>query len=310
MNDIALNASHTPMRVSDSDSPAEILRFAYDAGRNGGAALATLTEIRGGAARTLGAHVAIAADGRYCGYVSGGCVEAAVAAEAVEAIAEGRDRIVKFGAGSPYFDISLPCGGGITVSIHVLRSYEVLHAVLADLSRRHPAALAYSPQSRTLVKSGFTSDRSHWRGDTFVSVYLPQTRLVISGQTGEVDAVRRLAEASGYEVGHAEPSMTHVEHVAPSMDRYTGVVLLHHDLDLEASLLDRALASQAFYIGALGSTRTHNRRLQRLQSMGVDPETMGRIKAPIGMFGPTRNASTLAISVIADIAAVWLQKYG
>lgn len=75
-------------------------------------------------------------------------------------------------------------------------------------------------------------------------------------------------------------------------------------------MLDRALASQAFYIGALGSTRTHHRRLQRLQSMGINPETMGRIKAPIGMFGPTRNASTLAISVIAEIAAVWLLKYG
>jgi xanthine dehydrogenase accessory factor len=52
----------------------------------GGVALATLVEIRGGAARALGSHVAVAADGRFCGYVSGGCIEAAVASEALDAM--------------------------------------------------------------------------------------------------------------------------------------------------------------------------------------------------------------------------------
>ncbi|WP_333631001.1 XdhC family protein, partial [Agrobacterium cavarae] len=90
-----------PVRVNNSDYPAEILRFALNALDGGGAALATLVEIRGGAARSLGAHLAVSSDGHYCGYLSGGCIEAAVAAEALKAMEEGRDRVVKYGEGSP-----------------------------------------------------------------------------------------------------------------------------------------------------------------------------------------------------------------
>ncbi|RVK59238.1 XdhC family protein [Sinorhizobium meliloti] len=67
-----------PIQVRVRDDDAEVLKFAVDAFRHGGAALATLVEIRGGAARAIGSQIAVAADGSFCGYVSGGCVEAAV----------------------------------------------------------------------------------------------------------------------------------------------------------------------------------------------------------------------------------------
>jgi xanthine dehydrogenase accessory factor len=262
-------------------------------------------EIRGGAARALGDHVAVAADGRFCGYVSGGCVEAALAAEALQAIAEGRDRMVKFGEGSPFIDLALPCGGGITLAIHVLRSDREIIEVLAQLSARQPTALSYSPQYQSLVRSEEISKRAQWCGDSFLSVYHPQTRIVICGQSGEAEVVRRLAECSGYDVQVLHNSRM-PKALTQEIDCFTAVVLLHHDLDREDGLLTEALISPAFYIGALGSRRTHLRRLERLQALGMAPRDLERVKAPIGMFGPTRDMASLAISVLADIASTRL----
>lgn len=140
-----------PARSSTTDDPLEILEFALASFRQGGAALATLVEIRGGAARSFGSHVAVSADGSFCGYVSGGCVEAA-----------------------------------------------------------DPVAC---------------------------------------------DGFERLL------------------------------------------------------LGALGSTRTHRKRMERLTRAGFSNVEIDRIKAPIGLFEPTRDATSLALSVLADVAASRLAAY-
>lgn len=297
-----------PVRFLSTDDPTEILRFAADALVGGGVALATLVEIRGGAARALGSHVAVAADGRFCGYVSGGCVEAAVASEALLALAQDHDRTVMFGDGSPFFDIVLPCGGGITVAIHVLRDAAALRDTLSRLERRHPAALRYCPE-RQLLEAAEPSPRACWLNENFFTVYRPRTRVVISGQTIEAQAVASIAEASGYDVVFRAPGQDE-QAVADAIDAFTAVVLLHHDLDAEDRVLDAALRSPAFYIGALGSARTHHRRAERLRGKGCSKEEINRIKAPIGVFGPTRDSSSLALSVLADVAACRLTVYG
>lgn len=296
----------TPARVDVSDMPVDILRFAFDAFKEGGVALATLVDIRGGAARALGSHVAIAADGRFCGYVSGGCVEAAVASEALIAISEGRDRLVTYGDGSPFFDIVLPCGGGITVAIHVLRTAEPLGGVFDRLADRVPTALRYSRDTQSLEISE-CPQRSCWQGAEFVTVYRPATRVVISGMSTEAEAVARLAASSRWVVVVQDGFE---QDLSGMMDAFTAVVLLHHDLDAEERILDAATASSAFYVGALGSTRTHHRRSERMQKRGFSRQDIDRIKAPIGIFGPTRDATALALSVVADIAASRLVAYG
>jgi xanthine dehydrogenase accessory factor len=290
-----------------TDDPATILRFAIKAFREGGAALATLVEIRGGAARAIGSHIAVAADGRFCGYVSGGCVEAAVASEALQALAEGKDRLVRYGNGSPYFDIVLPCGGGIAIAIHILRDSQPLEQILRTLELRQVAGLSYLPSQQMLAVHD-TVQRAAWLGGEFVTLYRPCTRVAISGQSAEAQAIKRLALACEYEVfdlGLTEASQAK----AASVDRFTAVVLLHHDLDAEESLLEAALRSRAFYIGALGSTRTHRRRTERLRKLGFDRGEIERIKAPIGLFGPTRDATSLGLSVLSDIAATRLAAY-
>jgi xanthine dehydrogenase accessory factor len=294
-----------PIRFSLTDNPAAILRFAVDAFSEGEVAIATLVEIRGGATRALGSHVVVAADGRFCGYVSGGCVEAAVAAEALLAIAAGEDRTVKFGEGSPFFDIVLPCGGGITIAIHVLAEVSALTDVLDRLERRMPSATSYCPKQRHLHLVE-PAKSSGWLGSEFVTVYRPTTRIVISGQPLEAEAVANLARASGYDV--KTPSDGE-QSAAGLIDPFTAVVLLHHDLDVEAKLLEAALRSPAFYIGALGSTRTHRKRVDRLTARSWDQTVLDRVRAPIGLFGPTRDSASLALSVLSEIAAIRLGRY-
>lgn len=302
---ISLTDVKAPVRLDTIDDQAAVLRFAAMEARQGGAALATLVEIRGGAARALGAHIAVAADGRFCGYVSGGCVEAAVAAEAIAAIAARRDRFVIFGEGSPFFDIELPCGGGITIAIHVVRRPEVIERVLRRLDRRQEAFLLYRFYNEMLEIPGEGESHANWQNGEVLTTYSPGTLFVISGQGGEAAAVQRLAQASGFEAVRYEPSMD-LSSVTCRIDRFTAVVLLHHDLDAEAPVLARSLQSSAFYIGALGSARTHGRRLARLREQGIAPSATERIKAPIGLFGPARDTTSLAISVLADVASARL----
>ncbi|NKL38395.1 XdhC family protein [Rhizobium leguminosarum bv. viciae] len=292
-------------RSMSSDDVVDILQFAVDTYREGAVALATLVEIRGGAARALGSHVVVAADGRFCGYVSGGCVEAAVASEALLAMAEGSDRKVRFGAGSPFFDLVLPCGGGITVAIHVIKNPLALDHALERLSQRLPAALRYMPNQQ-MIETADPVESAGWVGESFISAYRPVTRVVISGMNNDAAKLGVLARACGYDVVSVEPTTFDRSIVDP----FTAVVMLHHDLDAEQAATNAALGSAAFYIGALGSSRTHRLRVERLQSRGWSLEAIERIKAPIGSFGPTKDSTSLALSVLADIAASRLAIYG
>ncbi|EJJ26171.1 XdhC family protein [Rhizobium sp. CF142] len=296
----------TPVRAIPTDDPEEILSFAAAVLQKGGeVALATLVDIRGGAARSLGSQLAVASDGRFCGYVSGGCVEAAVASEALVAIAERRDRMIRYGEGSPFFDIVLPCGGGITIALHVVKDGGLINGVLEGLRQRRRTALCYHPAYERL-RAVDPPSRSGWNSDEFISLYRPRTRIVISGQTLEARAVASVANASGYDAVWREEAMNGED----TIDEATAAVVLHHDLDAEDRVLRTALQSPAFYIGALGSTRTHRRREERLRASGWSKVEIDRIKAPIGFFGPTRDASSLALSVLADVAAARLAVHG
>ncbi len=80
-------------------------------------ALITLIGVDGNAPRAEGAQMAVSESGKWAGYISGGCLEQAIALEAVAAIGDGKPRLLRYGKGSPYFDIRLPCGSGLDVFV-------------------------------------------------------------------------------------------------------------------------------------------------------------------------------------------------
>lgn len=289
-----------PQQALQTDDSESILRFALEAMEADSAAvLVTLVEIRGGAARALGAQMVVREDGRYCGYVSGGCVEAAAAYEALQVIATGKDRFVRYGEGSPYLDIVLPCGGGITLAFHQLRDAQPLRNVLDLLATRQSAALRYLPTFQRLASAACT-EMTGWQEDAFITGYLPKTRVAVYGRSVEALATASIAQAAGYEVLSGEDVQ------AQAVDPFTAVILLYHDLDRELPVLLAALRSAPFYIGALGSRRTHATRVEKLLSLGFSEEEIARIKAPIGIFAQARDARTLALSIVADVAAARL----
>ncbi|MEK1932139.1 MAG: XdhC family protein [Pararhizobium sp.] len=301
----ALNEPPVPYCALLTDDAEVILGYATDgADHEAGAALVTLVEIRGGAARALGAQMAVRGDGGYCGYVSGGCTEAAVAAEAIEAIRIGTDRFLRLGEGSRFFDISLPCGGGITVAIHVIKDAEPLRHILSLLGSRKRIALSYDPGKQSIATISKPQPRGAvWEETAFVRPYKPTLQLVLFGRGIELATTLRVSRACGFKVRAFEDPRNTFR--ADDIDQDTAIALLFHDLDLELPVLTRALKTAPFYIGALGSRRTHDKRCEALWALGFAKAETDRIKAPIGMFGPARNANTLALSVVADIAAVY-----
>ncbi|MDZ3934793.1 XdhC family protein, partial [Escherichia marmotae] len=254
-----------------TDDHRTILRFAVEALMSGkGAVLVTLVEIRGGAARPLGAQMVVREDGRYCGFVSGGCVEAAAA--------------------SPGLDMVRPGGGGDTLTLHKLRSAQPLLAVLNRLEQRKPAGLRYDPQAQSLVCLP-TQTRTGWNLNGFEVGFRPCVRLMIYGRSLEAQATASLAAATGYD--------SHIFDLFPAsasaqIDTDTAVILLCHDLNRELPVLQAAREAKPFYLGALGSYRTHTLRLQKLHELGWSREETTQIRAPGGVFTQAPVALTLA----------------
>jgi xanthine dehydrogenase accessory factor len=299
-------------------TPTDILRFALARIDEGVAtAIVTLTGIEGSSPRAIGAQMAVSADGRHAGSFSGGCIEAAVVAEAVAAIAGGSARLVRFGAGSPYLDIRLPCGGGIDLLFTPLADRSAIAGLLAQHMRREMAILRLSIDG---VRPALSHDDAvtGWQGDDFIVAYRPALRLIALGQGEELLAFARLATAYGADITALSPDAhglaalaaegidtaeLHLRTTWPALDSdpWTAILFLFHDRDWEEYLLPHALNAPAFYIGAIGSQRTQRLRLAALEAAGVPAHLRGRLRTEVGLIPATRDPATLALSALAQL---------
>lgn len=313
----AVTPSDTGLDPDAADSVFRLLALGHIQGVEG--ALLTLTNIVGGAPRALGAQMAVLADGRYCGYVSGGCVEAAVAGEAMRAIAAGADETLRFGTGSPFLDIELPCGGGIDIHIHVRPDPAMVETALERIAAREPFAITFATAQgkARLTPHSDPRERNGFMHGSFIRHYHPQTQLVLIGEGHELAGLARLGRSCGLAVsayltaqagaqaledcGARVTLLTGAALPTLPVDPFTAIVFMLHDRFKESRLLESALGYDPFYIGALGSRRTHAGRLDRLDAAGIGPDRLASLHGPVGLFGPTRTASALAISVLAEI---------
>jgi len=298
-------------------SPADILRFLLARAEEGLAtALVTLTGIEKGSSRGIGSQMAIAEDGRYAGSFSGGCIEAAVVAEALDTLRDDQPKFVRFGIDSPYIDIRLPCGGGVDLLFNPRPDLKAIAEIVRNLEARTPTVLRVSGQG--IEASASNAATSGWHGDAFEVHYVPALRIVAIGQGEDLSAFARLADRFGADVSALSPDQSAVELLrderidtvelvsrtslpAIRSDPWTAIVFLFHDHDWEEALLPQALRLPAFYFGAVGSRRTHQARLAMLQAAGV-PETVWRaLRGPVGLIPATREPATLALSILAEI---------
>lgn len=271
-------------------------------------ALVTLVGIEGATSRALGTQMAVTGSGRHIGSFSGGCIEGAIVGEAQSVLSSGVGRTVRFGAGSPFIDVRLPCGGGIDLMFTPHPSSAVLRTTIKTLHERQPVRLGIDHDGITRGARSFALDLD------------PPLRLLVAGQGEDFVACVRLARAYGAVVEAMSPAeqdatalaatgvpVRHLTHASrlPDVtgDAWTAAVLLFHDRDWEEALLPALLKVPAFYRGAVGSRRTHAQRLDRLARAGCDPDLAATIRGPIGLIPATRDPATLAVSVLAEVVA-------
>ena len=154
----------------------------------------------------------------------------------------------------------------------------------------------------------------------FLHVMSPPPRLFVVGAVHIAQALVPMAAALGYAVTVIDPRRAFVtgerfEEVtvvtdwpddalgAAALDARSAVVTLTHDPKLDDPALRVALASPAFYVGSLGSRRTHARRIERLTAAGLAPEALARIRAPIGLDIAAVTAAEIAVSIAAELTA-------
>ncbi|ARE82063.1 XdhC/CoxI family protein [Roseovarius mucosus] len=296
-----------------------------------GAALATVVETWGSAPRRVGSQLAISGAGEIAGSVSGGCVEGAVVVEAVEAIETGKPVLLDYGVSDgDAFAVGLACGGTIRVLVEPIGSV-MPEALLSDLvlarDARVPVAYVTGPDGRRLEREGhdarFRMDRSGFEEDgaTFVAIHNPPLRLIIVGAVHIAQALVPMARIAGYDPLLIDPRESFGSETrfpgetvvqdwpdegvrAFGLDARSALVLLTHDPKLDDPALIEALRSEVFYIGALGSTRTHAKRVARLQEAGFSEAEIARIHGPIGLDIGAAGPSEIAVSILAEMTRV------
>ncbi len=267
-------------------------------------ALVTLVGIEASSPRPLGAQMAVAETGEWIGYISGGCLEGAVAAEAGLVIAEGRNRIVRYGRGSPYLDIRLPCGGALDLHFNLALHDAALDAAIDYAARRIPFEVRTelnTGETLVVARTGVPNLASAREGDLFRRVYAPALRLLIAGQGPAADVLARMTEAAGYDVALIDDAGA-IEAAKP--DPWSAFVTLFHDHDREVAFLAQALTSDCLYIGAMGSAAAKTARETALRAAGVPDEAIARLRSPVGLIPLAKSPAELAVSVLSEIVAV------
>ncbi len=186
--------------------------------------------------------------------------------------------------------------------------------------------LPVTPAIRAAAARAFRDDKSHTAdtpdaGPVFLQVFNPPLRMVVVGAVHIAQALVPMAALAGYAVTIVDPRRSFasaarfpgvtISHDWPDEaldalkpDRRTAVVTLTHDPKIDDPALDRALKSDCFYIGCLGSTRTHKARLGRLGELGFGAADVARIHGPVGLDIGAISPAEIAISIMAEITQV------
>lgn len=309
-------------------------------GGDGEIALSTVVETWGSGPRRPGARMTVDAGDRIAGSVSGGCVEGAVVRTAREVIRTGKPELLRFAvANETAWEVGLSCGGRISVFVE-RPNRDALRAVRKAMAARIPVSLAVvvegSGRGRSAVvteaatmgeaevaavgREALRQGRCLLRDGVFADVIQPPDSLVVVGGVHVAQTLAVLGRAVGYRVAVCDPRpafgsperFPDVELVNDwpdaafeqiGLDAGTAVATLTHDPKLDDPALAAALRSPAFYVGALGSRRTHAKRLVRLRKRGVSEADLARIAAPIGLPIGARRPDQIALAVMAQVVA-------
>jgi xanthine dehydrogenase accessory factor len=304
-------------------------------------ALATVVATRRTSPRPVGSKLAVSAGGELAGSVSGGCVESDVVLSAQEVLAGGSPRLLTYGITDDMaIAVGLPCGGEIDVFVEPLTVTvaddlpAVLFTVVAGdevgaklLVREDGSTEGDGPaELAELAGDAMRAGRSHVierDGSTvFADVFGPPPRLLVYGAVDTAEALCRAAKLLGWTtiVADARARFATAERM-PSADELlvawpeealervrpdyrTAILVLTHDDKFDLPMLTGALATEAFYVGALGSRRNQERRNALLREAGLPESDIERIAGPSGLDIGAESPPETALSMLTEILAV------
>ncbi len=289
-------------------------------------ALVTLIGVEGNAPRAEGAQMAVSENGQWTGYLSGGCLEQAIALEAVDAIKAEKPRLLRYGKGSAYFDIRLPCGSGLDVFILPVRDLQLIEAMRDRMERRECFALriglatgACSIEAASEPGAGLKSARD---GKSFDRVYTPSLRCLIAGSSPIAVKLAELAACAGFETAFYVPDPESLPAFPAGVrayplagrprfnaDPWTAAVLAFHDHEQELPVFAELLQGSCFLITAIGSHNAHAARRLALAAEGVSEADIARIQSPAGLVPGLKSASLVALSILAQIVAAARERH-
>jgi xanthine dehydrogenase accessory factor len=299
-------------------------------------ALARVVATRRSAPRPVGSKLIVSETGELAGSISGGCVESEVVETAREVLAGADPQLLTYGiTDDQAIGIGLPCGGEIDVWVD--EPDPTLLEQLGDVARNERRAVFFvdldDGQQRLvlegdndvadeLIRSGHSKVVELHGRRVFADVFGPPPRLFVYGAVDTADALCAAANAIGWRTIVADarsrfatrerlPSADEIIVAWPeealgqaAPDHTTAIVVLTHDDKFDLPLLTAALATEAYYIGALGSRRNQERRRERLLDAGVNESDLDRISGPAGLDIGAHTPAETAVSMLAEIMAV------
>jgi xanthine dehydrogenase accessory factor len=308
--------------------------------RDGRVAIATVVDTWGSAPVPIGGQMAVAADGNFQGSVSGGCIEGEIIMEAEDILASGQPKRLTFGvADETAWRAGLPCGGKVQVFVERIDAKDggadlLDRAVAAGETRRGLVVRTHLADGRKEVfersdanlpqdiAERFRTAKSQLQetpdGDVFLHALVPPARILVIGATHIGQVLTQIARLASYEVTVIDPRTAFAsadrfpdvklltewpQDALPKvgLDPYTAVVALAHVGHIDDEALKLAVQSDCLYIGALGSSRNHAKRVERLKAAGITDSQIARIKAPIGLDIGAQTPAEVALSIMAEI---------
>ena len=285
--------------------------------------LATVISTWGSSPRPVGGQMAIDSNGEIIGSVSGGCIEGAVITEGINSINDGKTRVKDYGiSNNMAWEVGLACGGELKVLIQPLDIQDkIVFSIVNSIKNREAVKLRIDcSNGLRIIDNTLTNQTSLYdkEKNEFIHVIDPKPRLFVVGAVHIAQALISLAAITDFEIILIDPRehfatekrfpnckiLTEWPDIALSrfnLDKSTHLVTLTHDPKIDDPALIYSLKKNIGYIGSLGSKKTHQKRCERLTSLGFSDNDINKIHAPIGLDIKGKTPAEIAVSIIAEI---------
>lgn len=313
-----------PLQTIITDDPLQQLsKWQEPDGSTEPFTLITLVGVEGAAPRPLGAQMIVTKSGKSAGYLSGGCLEQALIHEARDAIAKGENKLLRFGKGSQFIDIKLPCESGLDIYIDQNIPQSLIGEMLALHSKRRPFILKTNLTNGTSTVlpliPGNRQPETVRSGELFSRVCVPNTKIILCGAGPTAHRLCALVKECGLSLelfttdenlarGQSEDIVTHQlsspnDLDAIETDHWSAAILAFHEHAWEIPLLQQLLQSNCFYIGAIGNKKVAVARIAALKNLGMTEQQLAKLNNAPGLIQSAKNANMLALGILTQILA-------